>query len=131
MATPTNAKNLTVSITVVISVIMALGTTIVNLYDKGTESRFETIEKKIEHIDSAHNEDVSVLHRRLTDNKTEINALQINLAGYNANLTRLSQDVSEIKTDLKELIRSKGGSSKDTTLEELMRFIKENMDKEP
>jgi uncharacterized protein HemX len=129
MAT-TQAKNITVNLTIVISVVLALGTTIINLYKQGNEQRFTELESKITSLEEELEDNNRILHTRISENGSEINSLQINLAGYNANLQTLRSDVSEIKTDIKELIRMKPNNTDSSRMDAILEYIRTNMNEE-
>lgn len=95
-------KSLTISATLAVTVLMSLGTTIFNLYDKSSEQKISELHREIEDLKQQN----SILHRRISENSNTINTLQVNLAGYNAILSIVQTDVSEIKRDIKEIIRS-------------------------
>lgn len=103
-------KTISVNITVVIAVIISLGTTIFNLYDSNSDERYDGLVADIEAVESDHSNAVSILHQRISSLKSELddleseyNALKTNVAVYNANIMNLQSDISEIKSDLKSL----------------------------
>jgi peptidoglycan hydrolase CwlO-like protein len=99
----TPLKNITISATLLVTVLASIGTTVFNLYDKGNNQKFEAYDKEIKDL----TDQISVLHRRISETSNSITSLQINLAGYNALLTVVQTDISEIKSDIKEMIRNK------------------------
>lgn len=98
--------------TMVVTVVMALGTTIFNLMEKSDEQAMNALKKSHDTAIAELNEEIdelkgsdTVLHQRISSVSERQRSLETNLAGYNATLTTVQRDLSEIKADIKELSR--------------------------
>ena len=99
MAIP--VKNLTVSITMVVSIVLAMGTTIFNMMQDSNDKSIIQLKEDITELKDGN----VVLHRRITDVSERQRSLETNLAGYNAKLDIVQINISEIKSDIKDLSR--------------------------
>ena len=125
---PTSFKSITVNITVVIALIMSLSTTAFNVWNDGKDQQIADLKQEIVDIKAEQTRSNEVLHRRISDNSTKINSLEINLAGWNATLVKVESDLSEVKSDIKELVRNNGDDeSESTTIQFLLEELRRRM----